>query len=238
MSNFPAVVGLGADLQTALTEKVQVNTSASGGGAHLKYGSFNGEWSFGSDAEDATGSEVTIFTPSIVHGWHLWCDKNVQKEMVGFTTPLPPPIPPREDERGKLQQANEARGFQCMMEFDGDEDDALQLSWEHSTVGCRQAIDSVLIEIRKKAAGEAEFLYPVVKLSSRTPYENPHKAGEMLHPPELEIIGWRNQEGEWEGDRNVKLAAPEADAPAEDEADTEDEEPAAPVKRRRRAKAA
>lgn len=229
MSNFPAVTGLSADLQTALVEQVQVNTSSAGGGAHLKFGSYNGEWSFGADAEDATGMEVTIFTPSIVHGWHLWCDKKVYKDMVSFTTPLPPTIPPREDERGKLQQANEARGFQCMLEF--EEGEPLQLSWEHSTVGCRQAIDSVLNEVRKKALVEAEFLYPVVKLTSRTPYENPHKAGEMLSPPDLEIVGWRNQEGEWEdeGDAAPELATPEAEV--------EEAPEAAPVKRRRTSKA-
>jgi hypothetical protein len=232
MSNFPAVTGLGADLQTALVENVQVNTSSAGGGAHLKYGSYNGEWSFGVDAEDATNGEVTIFTPSIVHGWHLWCDKKVYKEMVPFTSPLPQTLPPVEDERGKLQQANEARGFQCMMEFE-DEGDPLQLSWEHSTVGCRSAIDSVLIEIRKKAVGEADYLYPVVKLTSRTPYENPHKSGEMIHPPELEIVGWRNQEGDWEGEKAEKIAAPKAEEPVEEA----EEAPAAPVKRRRTSKA-
>ena len=73
----------------------------------------------------------------------------------------------------------------------------------------------------------------MVKLSSRTPYENPHKAGEMIHPPELEIIGWRNQEGDWEGEKAEKIAAPTKDEPVE----ADDEAPAKPVKRRRTSKA-
>lgn len=220
MSNFPAVQGLGGSLQSALTERVKVSAKESGGTVHLKYGSYTGEWTFGKDQEDVTGEQITVFTPSISHGWHLWADKKVTKLTVPFTEDIPEELPARKDERGNICQATEARGFQCMLEM--DDDDTINLSWEVGTTGGRQAVDALLNEIRRKAMNEAEFLYPVVKLGSRDGYENPNKKGEMISPPKLEVVGWRNQEGDWETQKVVAI-----------EEAVEDD--AAPVVRRRKA---
>ena len=193
MANFPTVQGMGGSLQTALKDKVKVHTTQSGNIQHIRYDSYTGDWSFGKDNEPITGEVVCIITNSIVHGWHRWVDREVFKRMVSFVDELPEKPENVEDRKGNVQSANEARGFQCVME---DGEDNIQMSWEHSTDGCRRAIDAVLETIMARAQEEPDFLYPVVKLQNDTPYENSYKDGEMIYPPLLEIIGWRNAEGE------------------------------------------
>lgn len=193
MANFPTVQGMGGSLQAALTEKSKVQFSQGGNVQHVRYDSYSGDWSYGKDNEDLTGEIVTIITNSFVHGWHLWVDREVTKNMVSFTMDKPEKPEAREDRKGKVQTANEARGFQCIM---GGGDDSVQMSWEHSTDGCRRAIDEVLETTMARALKEAEYLYPVVKLTHDTPYENSYKDGEMIYPPKLEIVGWRNKDGE------------------------------------------
>ena len=239
MANFPAVQGMGGSLQDALVEKSKVQTSASGNMQHVRYDSYSGDWSFGKDNEDITGAEVTIITNSITHGWHRWADREVVKRMANFTEDLPEKIEPIEDRKGKMQTANEARGFQCVLDVDSDEG-SIQMSWEHSTDGCRRAIDAILDATRARALDEADFLFPVVLLKNDTPYENSYKDGEMIYPPMLEITGWRNQEGEMAGDTVAKVedksSKKKAKAePEEANDDDEDEEPKKRTRQRRRA---
>jgi hypothetical protein len=191
MSDFPVVQGVSGGLQSALTERSKVQTTQSGNFQHIRYDSYTGAWSFGKDNEELTGWRATIITDSIAHGWHLWVDREVTKRMVGFTENLPEKPESREDRKGNLQTANEARGFQCVLE----DEDGVQMQWEHSTDGCRRAIDTVLDVIRGRAMEEAEYLYPVIVFGQGTAYENSYKAGEMIVPPQLDIIGWRNMDG-------------------------------------------
>jgi len=193
MANFPTIQGMGGSLQSALKDKVKVHTTQSGNIQHIRYDSYTGDWSFGKDNEPITGEVVCIITNSIVHGWHRWVDREVLKRMVSFVDELPEKPENVEDRKGNVQSANEARGFQCVME---DGEDNIQMSWEHSTDGCRRAIDAVLETIMARAQDEPDYLYPVVKLQNDTPYENSYKDGEMIYPPLLEIIGWHNTEGE------------------------------------------
>jgi len=192
MSNFPTVQGMGGSLQEALKDRVKINTTSSGNIQHIRYDSYSGDWTFGKDSEEITGEIVTIITNSIVHGWHRWVDREVFKRMVSFLDDLPEKPGNVEDRKGKVQVANEARGFQCVM---GEGEDSVQMSWEHSTDGCRRAIDNVLEAMMARAQEEAIFLYPVVKLGNDKPYENSYKDGEMIYPPTLELVGWRDADG-------------------------------------------
>jgi len=216
MPNFPTVQGMGGSLQTALKDRVKIHTSVGGNVQHIRYDSYSGQWSYGKDNEPITGEVVTIITPSFTHGWHRWVDREVFKRMVTFLDELPEKPDTVEDRKGKPQNANEARGFQCVL---NDAGDPIQMSWEHSTDGCRRAIDSLLETTMARAQHEPEFLYPVVKLTSDTPYENSYKDGEMIHPPLLELQGWQNQEGapDLRPHTNEKIedAAPPPDAKEE-----------------------
>ena len=255
MANFPTIQGMGGSLQNALKEKVKVQTTPSGGLQHIRYDSYTGQWSYGKDGEDITGDEVTVITPSICHGWHRWKDREVFKRMVNFLDDLPEKPEAVEDRKGKVQVANEARGFQCMLDGATQADD-LQLSWEHSTDGCRRAIDTLLEATMSRAQTEAEYLYPVVKLENDTPYENSYKDGEMIYPPMLTITGWRDHEGndapeevaqvedktppkKTRATKTVKEPDPETDpetpeAAHEAEEESKTEEPERPRRQRRR----
>lgn len=222
MSKFPVVKGMGGNLQEALTTKVKVQTKTAGNIQHMRYDSYSGEWSFGKDNEDLSGEEVTIITNSIVHGWHRWADQEVFKRMASFLDDLPEKPESVEDRKGKTQAASEARGFQCVLEYEGDVE-STQMSWEHSTDGCRRAIDTVLETIMARAQSEPEFLYPVVVLKHDKPYENSYKKGEMIYPPMLEIIGWRNAEGEDAPDETAKIEAPKKTRAAKPKAEPEPE---------------
>tara|TARA_R110000765_G_scaffold48738_1_gene99420 strand:- start:3108 stop:3839 length:732 start_codon:yes stop_codon:yes gene_type:complete len=240
MANFPTVQGMGGSLQDALKSKVKVQKTESGNVQHIRYDSYSGDWTFGKDNEDITGETVTIITNSFSHGWHRWADREVFKRMASFLDDLPDKPESVEDRKGKTQTANEARGFQCVIK---DGDNNIQMSWEHSTDGCRRSIDGVLDETMARAQEEPEFLYPVVKLGNETPYENSYKDGEMIFPPKLEIIGWRNEAGEDAPDAAPKLEKPkkakkaakeEAPEEAEEEDEVDEDEDEAPKRSRRR----
>jgi hypothetical protein len=235
MGNFPTVQGLGGSLQEALKERVKVNTTATGNVQHVRYDSYSGDWSYGKDNEDITGRTVTIITNSFTHGWHRWADREVYKRMAAFLEDLPEKPDPVEDRKGKTQEANGARGLECVLE---DGEDNIQLSWEHSTDGCRRAIDEVLTATIERAQEEPEFLYAVVKLTNATPYENTYKDGEMIYPPTLEILGWRDASGNDAPDGVAKVEdKSKAKAKARDEEPEdapEEDEDDEPVRQRRR----
>jgi len=238
MANFPTVQGLGGSLQDALKDRVQIHTTTTGNLQHIRYDSYSGDWTYGKENEDISGEEVTIITNSFIHGWHLWVDREVSKRTANFTEPLPEKIEPREDRKGKVQTANEARGFQCVY-GDLTSGDSIQMSWEHSTDGCRRAIDSVLEETMARAATEAVFLYPIVTLKHDTPYENSYKDGEMIYPPLLDIVGWRDQEGNDAPDATAKVEDKSSDEDKlEEEEDTGAADEEAPKRQRRKRKSA
>jgi hypothetical protein len=177
----------------AAVAKSQMHSADVGGVGHIKFDPYTGRWSFGKDNEDICDAVVTLITDSIQHGWHLWVDREVEKTMTSFINPLPERLPSRRDRKEKMQDANEARGIQAVLE----DEDGVQLSWEHSTVGCRQCIDKIMTAIRARAVSDPAYLYPVAILTHDTPYANKHgKDGEMLYPPMMEIIGWRDRKGQ------------------------------------------
>jgi len=237
--NLPQVAGVGS-LRDALTSHVKTNITQGGGEQFLGYNSYSGKWTFGKDNEVIEPEDrLRIVPEGLRHGWHLWVDKKVMEVMSSVFKPMPEEPAAVQDSKGKLQQASEARGMMAVLVLE-DEDD-IQVSWEHSTDGCRRAIDGVLSELMLRAQTEAEYLYPVVSLTSGTPYENSYKPGEMITPPKIDIVGWCNQDGEEAPDAPKKVAAPKAEAePAAEEEDAE--EPAAeenaPVRRRRQRTAA
>ncbi len=237
MSNMqlPTIPGMGSDIQANMLGS-KVNTNAGGGTSHLKFGAYTGKWSFGRDNEDVTDEHLIIAAPTIVHGYHLWCDKKVNKRMAPHTRECPEPQEAVRDQKGKLQEPSEARGLQGMLlleDVDG-KTDAIPVSWEHSTDGCRRSIDGVLDSIMARAVTEAVYLHPKVRLTSQPPYENAHKEGEMIHPPRLEIIGWCNGAGKEAGEPAAKIAAPADDTVEEEEVEAYAEAP----KRQRRKRTA
>jgi hypothetical protein len=228
MSNLPQVQGVGS-LQDALRTKVQTQLTPSGGENFLGYNTYSGKWTFGKDNEVLTPDDrVRVVPEALRHGWHRWADKKVHKVMSSVFQPLPEKPDPVTDAKGNIQQAQEARGLTGVLEF---EDGDIQLTWEAATYGCRASVDSLLADIMLRAQEEAEYLYPVCRFTTGNPYENSYKAGEMLTPPVIDIVGWCNQEGEMAPDAPKQVAAPkakpQAEEPAEEEEPAEAEEPTA-----------
>jgi hypothetical protein len=238
--NLPQVAGVGS-LQDALKTQVKTDITRGGGSEQfLGYNSYSGKWTFGKDNDEIEPEDrLRIVPEGLRHGWHLWVDKKVTKVMSSVFKPMPEEPAAQTDAKGKLQQAGESRGMTAVLV---DEEGDIQLSWEASTDGCRRAIDGVLSELMLRAQTEAEYLYPVVSLTTGEPYENSYKAGEMISPPRIDILGWCNQDGEDAPDAAPQIAKAEAkEEEFEPEAKEEEVEPAeenAPVRRRRQRPAA
>jgi hypothetical protein len=221
---------MGSDLQAALNQS-KVQETRTGGVQHMKFGSVtDGGWVCGANADDISEAEMLINTQSLRHGWHLWCDGALTETMVSFVAGLPAEPEPVKDKNKKIQQATEAREIQGMI-FDED-GEGFPAQYAASSFGARAAVDGLFNAIRARAATEAEFLYPLVKLTNTgEPYENKYKAGEMIHNPAFEILAWCNMNGDEQGEAAEKIAAP-AEEPVAEEAVKE--ETAEPVRKRRR----
>ena len=239
MSNFPTTQSVGSDLQAALGQS-KVQETQTGGLQHLKFQSLapednpdlGGGWTYGSKAVDCTGAEVLINTQSLKHGWHLWVDGTLTNVMVPFVAALPAEPEAVKNDKGKIQQASEARELQgAMIDEDGS---TFMVSYANASYGTRSAVDDLLNAIRSRAVTEPEYLYPKVILSASDHYPSSYKAGEVVFNPVFEIVAWCNQNGEEQDGEGV--AALPAEAP-EAEADEVVQEEAEQTTRRRRRKA-
>ena len=230
MSNFPTTQAIGSDLQAALNQS-KVQETRTGGVQHMKFGSLqDGGWTCGANADDVSDAEMLVNTQSLRHGWHHWCDGALTETMVSFVAGLPVEPEPIKDKNGKIQQATEAREIQGMI-FDED-DESFPAQYAASSFGARAAVDGLFNAIRARAATEAEFLYPLIKLTNTgEPYENKYKAGEMVHNPQFEILAWCNMDGDEQGEAAPQVAAPVEEEPIAEEAV---QETAEPVRKRRR----
>lgn len=242
-SNFPVTASVGADLAGALQSDVKVNITANNAGKQfIKYGTYSGEWFIGKGNTDITGEIVLINTQSIGHGWQLWVNSRLEKQsFVPFVTDLPLAPEAMRNKKNQLEEAREARIIGGS--YEGDED-TMNFEFTGTSYGIRQAVDTLLNEIRAKSIETSEFLYPEVKLTCAEPYENTNKKGEFIYNPMFEVVGWCNQDGELEGEKAEKIEAKpkpksraKAKAAAEEVEAEKVEEPeaeATPVRRRRR----
>jgi len=152
---------------------------------------------------------------SFRHGWTLWTGGKPKKVQASFTQDLPMPMP---GENG--DSPTESRGFDSA--FLDDEETIL--TFESNSYGGRKGADALLNAVKiRSASGEANFLFPIVKLDSES-----YKAqqGGTIHNPVFTVVDWMDQAGNIESD-TAKLSS----GPSEDKATEEEVQP----KRRRRA---
>ena len=222
MTNFPVTASVGSDLQAALQNDVKVNvTENKSGKQFMKYDTYSGEWFIGKANTKITGEDVLINTQAIGHGWQLWVDSKLEEQtFVPFVQELPIAPEGMKDKRNQWQNPREARILGGM--YEGDEDD-MMFEFTGTSYGIKQAVDTLLNEIRVKSVETAEFLYPRVKLTAAEPYENPNKKNEMIYNPVFEIVEWCDMEGNPEGEKAVQV-----------EDQTEEVAEEAPKRRRRR----
>tara|TARA_R110000822_G_C15124934_1_gene474442 strand:+ start:105 stop:731 length:627 start_codon:yes stop_codon:yes gene_type:complete len=199
-----------ADLAGALANS-QVQETSGGGVSFLKMDFNTGAWTLGQDAEDVTGDQVLVNTESIGHGWILWSGGRPNKRMVSFTEQLPMQM----DAIGK-DTPSEARTFNGAMY-----DDQTQLSFDSNSYGGRKGVDTLLGQIKAHASTGSGFLYPLVELTSENYPGTGLRQGKINYNPVFEVVGWRNKEGNMEGEAAGAIAPPEAEEAPEPEVKTQ-----------------
>lgn len=210
---FPTTQSSITDLSSALAQsKVHHADNSSAGKAFLKFNFKDGSFTFGRDQEEITGEEIVVNVATFAHGWTLWVNGQPQKVMRSFVEQLPEPMPSVDG-----NQPSESRGFEAR--FPEADDDTI-LVFETNSFGGRKGADKLLTEVSiRSASGEAEYLYPVVRLTSES-YKS--KQGSTIHNPVFEVVGWMNQDGVRQGE-TARVEAPESEPEEE-----------TPVRRRRR----
>lgn len=210
---FPSTQLNTADLRSALAHSQVQQTSQSAGAVFMKFDYKTGNFYYGQEAVEITGDEIVVNVASFKHGWTIWADGRPHKTAVSFTQPLPMEPDPIGD-----NYAAESRSFEARFA----DDDSLVLQLDINSYGGRKGCDQLLNEIRMKAMTEGDnFLFPVVKLTSES-YKA--KTGGTIHNPVFEVVNWMDEQG------NLQTKTEQLEAPAEVK-----EEPAAPVRRRRKA---
>lgn len=210
---FPTTQSSITDLSSALAQsKVHHADNSAAGKAFLKFNFKDGSFTFGRDQEEITGEEIVVNVATFAHGWTLWVNGQPQKVMRSFVEQLPEPMPSVDG-----NQPSESRGFEARFP---EEDDDTILVFETNSFGGRKGADKLLTEVSiRSASGEAEYLYPVVRLTSES-YKS--KQGSTIHNPVFEVVGWMNQDGVRQGE-TARVEAPESEPEEE-----------TPVRRRRR----
>lgn len=225
MTNFPVTQSVGTDLVGALNNSKVNEVENKAGIQFLKYDPYTGNWFFGKGNTKITGEQVTVNTQTIGHGWQLWVDQKLaDKNFVPFVNDLPIAMEAVRDKKNQLQEPREARILGGMMETDEGE---VVFEFTGTSYGVKQAVDTLLNEIKIKSQATAEFLYPEVILTAQEPYENSNKKGEFIHNASFEVVGWRNLAGEFEGDEPELVEA--------EKVSEEDVKAAEPARRRRKA---
>lgn len=208
---FPTTQNSISDLNSALANS-QVQETVQSGKAFIQFDFKTGSFVFGREKEDISGDEIIVNTASFQHGWTIWANGKPNKQLVGFTEPLPIQPEPIDG-----NTASEARSFEAR--FSDDEDTIL--SFDTNSYGGRKGCDTLLNAIKVKATSGTEYLFPIVTLDNES-YKSTQ--GGIIHNPVFTVVGWVNQNGEKEGGDAPSLIEQELDAAVED----------APKRRRRK----
>jgi len=215
---FPTTQNSATDIQAMLAaSRVQETTASAGSTAFIQFQFKTGNFVFGKDKEDITGETIAVNVASFRHGWTLWTGGKPKKVQASFTQDLPMPMP---SENG--DSPTESRGFDSA--FLDDEETIL--TFESNSYGGRKGADALLNAVKiRSASGEANFLFPMVKLDSES-----YKAqqGGTIHNPVFTVVDWMDQAGNIESD-TAKLSSDKPEEVTEEEVQP---------KRRRRAAAA
>lgn len=208
MSNVPVPVA-----SNALAERFrQVPPPATGGAGKmfLRFDFQTGTWSCGKEQIDATDSEALVNIQTIGHGWSMWVNGAVKKNVVPFDQVLPQPMMP---EAGASPQECRVLAGAFMDEEGGE------FIYETNSLGGRNGVDGLIREIiMKVTSGEATFIFPLIQLSSAFYIHKTH--GRKIFTPVFKIIGWADINGVRQGD--TLLTGPSDDA---DEAEETQEQP-------------
>jgi hypothetical protein len=216
---LPTIQISASSLAARIAKTTPPPAAGTGTAGFLKFAFDTGEWAFGREQEEVGGDLLLVNTNSICHGWILWADNKATKTLVTFDQDMPEqPMPVG------VSQPSEARAFAGAFYDDGKPGE--NAIFETNSFGGRKAVDGLIREVYTRVvAGEAEFIYPLVKLDNES-YRNKKYMNKLIYNPVFTIEGWCNQGGA------LQSSTPALDAP-DDAPDDEPEAAPQPVRRRR-----
>jgi hypothetical protein len=197
-------------------------------GGFLKFNGKSGNWAFGQEETDVTGSEVLIASHTMQHGYVRWGEVPPAKAFASVSDELPDKPESvdgvDQDGRAKTFYAEDARMFSGG--FTGEDADLGMFVFNTSSMGGVENVDKLYDMILVQAQANAEFCYPLVKLSDEWYKRSTGK----VYKPVFTLVHWCDVNGE---PMSATLAAPDkADAT---DADADDDDAPPPPRRRRRA---
>lgn len=199
---------------TALAERFKhVTPPATGGSAgkmFLRFDFQTGKWSCGKDQADATNAVALVNIQTIGHGWSMWVNGAVKKNVVPFDQVLPQPMMP---EAGASPQECRVLAGAFMDEEGGE------FLYETNSLGGRNGVDGLIREIIMKIqGGESTFIFPLIRLDSSFYIHKTH--GRKIFTPSLAVIGWADVNGIRQGDVLLEDQSAEVSEVTEQEAPT------------------
>lgn len=216
MAQEISVQGIGADL--ALTDEFlnQLQTGIDNAIAQTHVGAGkpfirllkDGSWVYGpSNEEVQEGSSWVLNLMSFGHGWCCWVDGGANKnELKGEA--MGSVFQPRPAQPLPIEGTPFAEQFSFELKcLDGD-DEGAEVLYKTASYGGKSAVVSLLDAIRKRAATERVFVFPVLEL--QVDHYNHSKWGKT-YTPVFEIVGWANANGELSA--TEELTEVEAPAP-------------------------
>lgn len=204
-------------------------------GQYLKFNGKTGQWLFGAEEDEVTGSQALINAAKIQHGYIRWGEIPPAKAFTPDWTPYPEKPEPLDGEdmdgNPKTFYAEEARQLEGA--FMGDDEDLGQFIFNTSSMGGVEKTDELFDKLYIQAREYPEYTYPVVELTS----EFYKRSTGKVYKPVFKVLQWCDTNG-----KPMTQAKKLADKTSESESDDyEMEEPEqskeedTPRRRRRRA---
>ncbi len=209
MSNLVAFAQAGLPAVSTLSTALrQIHTDVPGAGSAILKMDKTGHWVYGADqTEVEEGSTWAINPFSFVHGFIAWGDGEVLGEkMVSVSQPLPElDAPPPNAKKGWETQVG--LSLKCLT----GADKGTEARFTTTSVGGKRSVQTLAVALADQVEKDQAKPVAVVRLKKEH-YQ--HKSYGRIYTPVFEIVEWISMEGE----------------PA-----TEEQEEAAPARRRRAA---
>lgn len=177
-------------------------------GAFLKFDGKAGRWELGQEGTDVSKDKVIINSASLQHGFVRWGSTPPAKVWASISAPEPTPPDSIEgvDQSGSPTTFFAQAARQFMGKFvDGAQE---QFVFNTNSGGGVERSEELYDAILNRAATHPDYCFPIVSLE----YDFWTRATGKVYKPVFKIVEWVDVEGNAEGKRKAKIAAPDDDA--------------------------
>ena len=184
----------GANLMQGI-EKTRSTINAAGGKMFMRL-TKGGVFIYGQeDTEVQEGSLWAVNLASLQHGWVCWDKGELLGQIMTSVLEDAPPRPPSIEGVPFVQQ------WGMEMACINGEDAGVEVVYKNNSNGFKKGFDALLVDIRARYPVDAQFYWPVVRLSS-TNYQS--KQWGKIWEPHFSVASWADAQG------NLQSAAPRA----------------------------